>query len=352
MNWKKIDQILGSNTFDSDATKEDGSNEEGWKRKLIMIAIFHYEPYELQWQPPHREHNIRVYGELFTSNAFIEAHQKLQDSPLEPGCDLPRVVAGMMFWSDATQLSSFGSAKLWPLYLYFRNHNLCTHVAYFQTLPDDFKDFAMMFSGKPLSDVFFAHCHRELFQQQWKVLLDDKFMEAYQHGIVITCCDGVKRCFYPRIFTYSTDYPEKVLIACIRNLGTCLCPQCLIPKDCVHNLGTNRDSQAHHALARTDSAELCNKILNARKLTYNKNYAVDTVQVEAFLKPESLVPTLSAFSEQLHHTGFDLFVMLMVDILHEFELGVWKAILVHLLRIVDCPKKSMTHELDCQYVTR
>ncbi|KAF8834367.1 hypothetical protein BDN67DRAFT_915107, partial [Paxillus ammoniavirescens] len=163
MNWKKIDQILGSNTFDSDATKEDGSNEEGWKRKLIMIAIpfhsrcqqpgpkeytlpgfhyhsltsviretlsdptqdriFHYEPYELRWQPPHREHNIRVYGELFTSNAFIEAHQKLQDSPLEPGCDLPHVVAGMMFWSDATQLSSFGSATLWPLYLYFGNQS-------------------------------------------------------------------------------------------------------------------------------------------------------------------------------------------------------------------------------------
>ncbi|KAF8834972.1 hypothetical protein BDN67DRAFT_992549 [Paxillus ammoniavirescens] len=215
-NWKKIDQKLGSNTFDSDAMKEDGSNEEGWKCKPITIAvpfhsrcqqpspkeyttlsnptqdwIFHYEPYELRWQPPHREHNIRVYGELFTSNAFIEAHQKLQDSPPEPGCDLLHVVAGMMFCS-----------------------NLCTHVAYFQTLLDDFKGFAMKFSGKPLSDAFFAHCHRELFQQQWKVLFDDEFMEAYQHGIVITCCDGVKRCFYPRIFTYSTDYPEKSVPSC------------------------------------------------------------------------------------------------------------------------------------------
>ncbi|KAF8833975.1 hypothetical protein BDN67DRAFT_863774, partial [Paxillus ammoniavirescens] len=178
-------------------------------------------------------------------------------------------------------------------------------------------------------------------------LLDDEFMESYQHRIMITCCDGVKRRFYPRIFTYSADYPEKVLIACIRNLGTCLCPRCLIPKDRVHNLGTNRDSQACHVLARMDSAELCDKILNAHKLIYDKNYAVDTAQVEALLKPESLVPTLSAFLEWLHHMGFDLFVMLMVDILHEFELGVWKVILVHLLHIVDCPKKSMTHELDC-----
>jgi len=41
------------------------------------------------------------------------------------------------------------------------------------------------------------------------VLLDDEFMEAWKHGIVIVCCDGIKRRFYPRIFVYSADYPEK-----------------------------------------------------------------------------------------------------------------------------------------------
>jgi len=44
---------------------------------------------------------------------------------------------------------------------------------------------------------------------QWKILLDDEFIEAYKHGIVIECCDGIKRWFYPRILTYSADYPEK-----------------------------------------------------------------------------------------------------------------------------------------------
>jgi hypothetical protein len=46
------------------------------------------------------------------------------------------------------------------------------------------------------------------------VLLDDEFLEAWKHGIVITCCDGVKRRFYPRIFTYSADYPEKWAFIC------------------------------------------------------------------------------------------------------------------------------------------
>jgi hypothetical protein len=47
---------------------------------------------------------------------------------------------------------------------------------------------------------------------QWKVLLDDDFIEAWKHGIVITCCDGTMRRFYPRIFTHSGDYPEKYAI--------------------------------------------------------------------------------------------------------------------------------------------
>lgn len=41
------------------------------------------------------------------------------------------------------------------------------------------------------------------------MILDDEFMEAYVHGIVILCADDLQRRFYPRIFTYSADYPEK-----------------------------------------------------------------------------------------------------------------------------------------------
>jgi hypothetical protein len=77
-------------------------------------------------------------------------------------------------------------------------------------LPDSFKDFASTYTGgKGASRECVTHCHRELFQAQWNLLLDDEFLEAYEHGIVILCCDGVKRRFYPRIFTYSADYPEK-----------------------------------------------------------------------------------------------------------------------------------------------
>ena len=77
-------------------------------------------------------------------------------------------------------------------------------------LPDDFKDFALeQFGGKGLSSEFLAHCRRELMQAQWRILLDSEFKEAYKTGIVLTGGDGVTRRFYPRVFTYSADYPEK-----------------------------------------------------------------------------------------------------------------------------------------------
>ena len=84
-------------------------------------------------------------------------------------------------------------------------------------LPDLFKDFATKYMGsKKLNPEFMAHCRQELTHEQWKIILDDEFLHVYQHGLVIECCDGVTYRFYPRIFTYSTDYPEKYV--CLSNV--------------------------------------------------------------------------------------------------------------------------------------
>lgn len=115
---------------------------------------FHYEPYELNWQPGEAPHPIRVQGELYTSPVFIDAHRELQDSPAEPGCNLPRVVVALMFWSDVTHLATFGDAKIWPLYLFFGNESkynrckpschLCHHVAYFHSVSRAFLQIASL----------------------------------------------------------------------------------------------------------------------------------------------------------------------------------------------------------------
>jgi hypothetical protein len=63
-------------------------------------------------------------------------------------------------------------------------------------LPDSFKYFA---GDKGINSECATHCHREFFHEQWKVLLDNEFLEAYEHRIVILCCDNIQCRFYPRI---------------------------------------------------------------------------------------------------------------------------------------------------------
>ena len=59
------------------------------------------------------------------------------------------------------------------------------------------------------SQAVLTHYKCELMQAIWKLLLDNKFMTAYENGDVIECANGVKRRVYPRFFTYTADYSEK-----------------------------------------------------------------------------------------------------------------------------------------------
>jgi hypothetical protein len=177
-NWSSVNNLLGNST-----SEQWNGVSEGWIKTSVTIPVpfhrftqnpgvsdyvvadfhyrslvsvisekmknpahhkhFHHEPYELLWMDSHSEPlNTRIYGELYTSAAFRDAHRLLQETPGEPDCDLPRSIVALMFWSDATHLTAFGNAKLWPLYLFFGNdskycrskpsNNLCEHVAYFE----------------------------------------------------------------------------------------------------------------------------------------------------------------------------------------------------------------------------
>lgn len=64
-----------------------------------------------------------------------------------------------------------------------------------------------------------AYCAREAFHKQWSILLDRELLDAMEVGIRLVCPDGRARLFYPRIFTYSADYPEKFVqtsLQCVR----------------------------------------------------------------------------------------------------------------------------------------
>lgn len=60
----------------------------------------------------------------------------------------------------------------------------------------------------------------------------------------------------------------------------------------------------------------------------------------------------NTFGEKLGPFGFDPFVMLVVDLMHEFELGVWKMIFKHLLRLLHAAALAgrLVSELDRRYM--
>lgn len=82
---------------------------------------FHLTPFKRIWKSPVTGEEQRLYDELYTSDAWLQAHDELQKQRRDDNCKLERVIAGLMFWSDATHLTQFGSASAWPVYLFFGN---------------------------------------------------------------------------------------------------------------------------------------------------------------------------------------------------------------------------------------
>ncbi|KAE9387585.1 hypothetical protein BT96DRAFT_754078, partial [Gymnopus androsaceus JB14] len=71
-----------------------------------------------------------------------------------------------------------------------------------------------------------------------------------------------------------------------------------------------------------------------RKWIFDVGLSVASSYIEAFLKPFSWVPTRNIFSNRFFKFGMNIYDLLVPDVLHELELGVWKAILLHLIRMV------------------
>jgi hypothetical protein len=76
-------------------------------------------------------------------------------------------------------------------------------------LPDSVREKYRAIHGVVPSSDMHTHLKRELMQEIWALLLDDKFMHTYKHGIEILCADNIWRLVFPRLLTYSADYPEK-----------------------------------------------------------------------------------------------------------------------------------------------
>ena len=59
----------------------------------------------------------------------------------------------------------------------------------------------------------------------------------------------------------------------------------------VPEMGTPNDMRRRQQLVRTDDDSRREKVLRARELIYERNYAVNTPKIEELLRDQSLVPT-------------------------------------------------------------
>jgi hypothetical protein len=138
--------------------------------------------------------------------------------------------------------------------------------------------------------------------------------------------------------------------------------------DRIQNLGMPRDRQQRLTLKRVDNDQRRFGIANARRLIYELNYAVDSKSLAGFsqcrilgshageysnalMAEHGLIFITECFFQEAPALGFNLFEMLVVDLMHEFELGVWKALFIHLLRILRSVNASLLHELDHRYLS-
>ncbi|KAF6749791.1 hypothetical protein DFP72DRAFT_1014005 [Ephemerocybe angulata] len=256
-----------------------------------------------------------------------------------------------MFWSDSTSVGHFTGDNLWPLYMFIANQskydrckpssNHCHHIAYFDKPSDNFKDYCARRSGGKLPPPpFTGFCNQESFHAQWEVLLDDDLLAAIKTGIVITCPDG-----------------KDLLIATVRNQGDCPCPRCATPMVHLNKMASPVDYRSRVAKTRVDNDSRRQLIMKARNMIIpgnrKKGVALSNDHFQDLIKPQSYHATLNAFSYRLKgYAGFDVFKCLAVDLLHEFELGVWKDLFIHLLRILTAHSKAAQvyiNELDKRY---
>ncbi|KAF9565462.1 hypothetical protein CPC08DRAFT_629854 [Agrocybe pediades] len=319
-------------------------------------SSFHFSPFRLFWKATPASPPERVIAELYNSEAFIEEHTKIQKQPPEPGPQYKTAIAAMTLWSDSTHLANFGTASLWPIYMFFGNESKYSrakpskfsaqHIAYLPSLPSALQDiYRKAFGGLSASAPTITHLRRELMHAIWLLLLDDEFMHAYEHGIVVQCADGITWRIFPRFFTYSADYPEKVLLSTIRFLAKCPCPRCFIDKRFISGLGTKADYQ-RRSHTREDTHQRQSRVETSHEWIFHHGRGVKSTAVEDLLKERSEVPTKNAFSERLSKFSFNFLRMFVLDLLHEFELRVWKATFTHLLRILHAAADDCIQELN------
>ena len=95
----------------------------------LESKTFHTFPFRAYWRPSEGEPAERVYSESYTANTWNNEYDEINKSREDgPNRDLEAFIVALLIWSDSTVLAQFGTASLWPIYLYIGNQSKYTRA--------------------------------------------------------------------------------------------------------------------------------------------------------------------------------------------------------------------------------
>ncbi|KAG6824796.1 hypothetical protein H0H92_005805 [Tricholoma furcatifolium] len=276
---------------------------------------YHLRGFKQFWQPSPDKPKQHVYSEVYNTDIFLQMEERL---PTIDGCNLEKIVVPLLIYSDSTHLANFGTASLWPIYLWTGTLSKYTrikptsfsahHLAYLPSILEIIQDIYIKLFNQAAPASSLKHLKRDLVQAIWEMLLSNKkFREAYEKGIVVCCGDGTWRRFFIRFFAYLADYVE-----------------------------------------RTDSVIEQARVEKARIKIFKQGYVADGKPIDNILK-NSKTPIRNAFSRLLLPNGKNFYNLFVVDVLHEIELGVIKHTFAHLIRMLYTLGAGSVAQLDRNY---
>jgi len=80
------------------------------------------------------------------------------------------------------------------------------------------------------------------------------------------------------------------MLACIKFLGECPCPRCLVAKKDIPKMGTRGDFKKREETSRVDNRTRRMKVERARMFIFRKGAGVNSSRVRNLLNDESLTP--------------------------------------------------------------
>lgn len=157
-------------------------------------------------------------------------------------------------------------------------------------------------------------------------------------------------------------------MACIKCLGKHPCPGCDVLMKDIWKMGRPPVGEDVVPNIRQDNSMVQARIEGMRKLVFQGKASIGSKRVEKELDFASLIPARvrkyyykvklliiycqfqSPFSIKLAKFGFDFYSIFVPDVMHEYDLGLWKAVFQHLVLILYDVGNNAIQDMNRRYL--